>query len=226
MTKLIKFIPSTDNDADLRYVETPLSADKFIPEWWKKQPLDIGGKTFDRSSFKACVPFLDSLISGYMIYTNQDINVSLHLGKPLLEWQVTPDPLVFRASGITPPRPIGHHDYHFAWKIPFGYILPKGYSVLITHPLNRFDLPFTTVSGIVDNGVPWNGQFTFWIKENFEGIIPKGTPIAQMIPFKTENWKSERSDNLIQYAKDESHKKLTFAKGYYKKYIHGKKKFE
>jgi hypothetical protein len=29
------------------------------------------------------------------------------------------------------------------------------------------------------------------IKEGFEGLIPKGTPFMQMIPFKRDDWKSE-----------------------------------
>jgi hypothetical protein len=227
MSKLIKFIPITQNDKDLPFVEVPKPSSKFIPEWWKKQELETkGAKIFDNLSFKACVPFLDSLTSGYMIYTNQDIVVSLDNGSPYLSWQTSPEPASFRTLDQNLPVPFGHDNSHFAWKIHFGFQLPKGYSVLITHPLNRFDLPFTTVSGIVDEGVPWGGNFSFWINKNFEGIIPKGTPIAQMIPFRTESWKSERSDNLTEYAQNRLHEKLTIVSGYYKKFIHKKKKFE
>jgi hypothetical protein len=98
--------------------------------------------------------------------------------------------------------------------------------MLVTHPLNRFDLPFTTVSGIVDEGVPWGGNFSFWVNKGFQGVIPKGTPIAQIIPFKTESWKSEKSTYLVDYAKKRLHEKTTFVSGYYKKFIHKKKKFE
>ena len=34
----------------------------------------------------------------------------------------------------------------------------------------------------------------FFLKEGFEGIIPKGTPIAQIMPFKREPWNSEKED--------------------------------
>ena len=227
MSKLIKFIPNTPNDNDLPYVEIPISANKFIPDWWKKQELENKeGAIFDNLSFKACVPFLDSLTYGYMIYTNQDIVVSLDNDEPYLSWQTSPEPASFRTLHQNLPVPVGHSNLHFAWKIHFGVQLPKGYSMLITHPLNRFDLPFTTVSGIVDDGVPWGGNFSFWIKKGFYGIIPKSTPIAQIIPFKTESWKSEKSDDLIEYAKKRLHEKTTFASGYYKKFIHRKKKFE
>ena len=30
-----------------------------------------------------------------------------------------------------------------------------------------------------------------WIKQGFEGVIEKGTPMFQIIPFKREDWKAE-----------------------------------
>jgi hypothetical protein len=60
---------------------------------------------------------------------------------------------------------------------------------LITHPINRYDLPFTSVSGLADYDVyPLPGNVSFHIKEGFEGTIPAGTPIMQIIPIKREDW--------------------------------------
>jgi hypothetical protein len=36
-----------------------------------------------------------------------------------------------------------------------------------------------------------NTNHPFFIQEEFEGIIPKGTPYMQMIPIKRDSWKSE-----------------------------------
>jgi hypothetical protein len=36
--------------------------------------------------------------------------------------------------------------FHNLWIIE----APDGYAVLFTHPFNRFDLPFTTLTGLVD----------------------------------------------------------------------------
>jgi hypothetical protein len=64
--------------------------------------------------------------------------------------------------------------------------------VLLTHPLNREDLPFHVTSGIIDSDVFFNaGNIPFFIKEDFEGVIPKGTPIAQLIPIKRYDWKMQ-----------------------------------
>jgi len=88
------------------------------------------------------------------------------------------------------PAPNGFHDdLHFAFEAPYSFQLPKGYSFLVTHPLNRFDLPFVTTSAIVDADILFPaGQFPFFALKGFEGIIPRGTPIAQLIPFKREKW--------------------------------------
>jgi hypothetical protein len=74
-------------------------------------------------------------------------------------------------------------------------ITPSGYSLWITHPSQRYDLPFTTVTGFVDTDKFPNRLFLpFFLKDNFEGLIPEGTPIAQIIPIKREVWESEKSD--------------------------------
>jgi hypothetical protein len=95
---------------------------------------------------------------------------------------------------MTPP--IGYERNPYKFENKWVMETPPGYSCLITHPLNRFDLPFFTMSGIVDtdqyNFLPVN--LPFFLKEGFEGIIPKGTPIAQVIPFKREPWHSEKED--------------------------------
>jgi hypothetical protein len=88
--------------------------------------------------------------------------------------------------------PAGFSDQPFKFKNNWSIKTPKGYSALFVHPLNRGDLPFYTLSGFVDTddyNTPVN--FPFLIRADFEGIIPKGTPIAQVIPIKRESWTHE-----------------------------------
>ena len=59
--------------------------------------------------------------------------------------------------------------------------------MLFTHPLNRFDLPFTTLSGMVDCDLYRDSWIHFpahWHDMNFSGVLPKGTPIVQCLPVK------------------------------------------
>ena len=68
---------------------------------------------------------------------------------------------------------------------------PAGYSLLFTHPVNRRDLPFTTLTGLVDCDAFYNNPVLFparWHDVDFNGVLPKGTPVAQCLPVKRENW--------------------------------------
>ena len=68
--------------------------------------------------------------------------------------------------------------------------MDKGYSVLITHPFNRDDLPFRTLTGLVDVDLYKSNTIQFpaiWIDESFKGILKKGTPIAQCVPIKRDD---------------------------------------
>jgi len=77
--------------------------------------------------------------------------------------------------------------FHNLWTIE----APTGYSLLFTHPANRFDLPFTTLTGLVDCDRYQDAGIHFparWHDANFNGVLPKGTPVAQCFPVKRENW--------------------------------------
>src|SRR3546814_15744597 len=65
--------------------------------------------------------------------------------------------------------------------------LEDGWSLLYTHPLNRFDLPYRTITGLVDND-RYHDVFThipaLWTDPDFVGTLPAGTPIAQSVPIR------------------------------------------
>jgi hypothetical protein len=101
-----------------------------------------------------------------------------------------------------------------AWSIK----TPNGYSSLFTHPINRIDLPFYTLGGIVDTD-KWGeaGNHPFVFKNGWEGIIPKGTPYAQIIPFKRDNWESIIKPELHGYHEKNIRKRDSILRGWYKK---------
>jgi hypothetical protein len=52
-----------------------------------------------------------------------------------------------------------------------------------THPVNREDLPFRTISGLVDADRFHDGGINFpaiWTRPEFSGLLPAGTPVAQV----------------------------------------------
>ena len=102
--------------------------------------------------------------------------------------------------------PDGYHAEHFAWWADWAVELPEGYSALYTHPLNRFDLPFITTSGIVDNDkdhLP--GTMPFFFLKGVTGILRAGTPYAQIIPFKREHWQSDVNASLTREEMEAEH---------------------
>jgi hypothetical protein len=175
----------------------PAPMKSFVPEWYK----DSESTFLDKDSgemiagLKKCVPVLDGLVSGYAITLPHDVYVSRsESGELKLSWNLPDGVEDFIAErpvelGAKMPRPAGHYPNHMVWKGVWGVKTPKNWSLLVVHPLNRFDLPFTTYSAIMDSdkfSAP--GNIPFFIKENFEGLIPAGTPVAQLIPIKRERW--------------------------------------
>ena len=67
--------------------------------------------------------------------------------------------------------------------------LEAGYSLYVTHPANRYDLPFRTINGLVDADT-FNKVFVnfpaLWTDPGFKGVLAKGTPVAQCIAVKRE----------------------------------------
>lgn len=188
--KLVKFIPSHNVDKSWK---RPVPIKGLIPEWYTRAERYYKTPHGEEvPGLKTCAPFLDGLISGYALVTPEDIFVSRDSeGNLKLEWE-SKEPLVGERkgqTGTTIPRPAGHEDNHLIWPSQWGWKTPKGFSSLVTHPLNRFELPFTTMSAIVDSDVyPAWGNIPFFIKSGFEGVIPAGTPYAQIIPIKRESW--------------------------------------
>jgi hypothetical protein len=67
--------------------------------------------------------------------------------------------------------------------------MEEGWSLLVTHPLNRPDLPFRTIAGLVhaDRYVDTYVHFpAIWTDEQFKGVLPRGTPVAHCIPVRRD----------------------------------------
>lgn len=201
----------------------------FIPKWYKDAKKFETEKVSDRVTIKGCMPFLDSMLTGYAIRLPVDILVSYENNSTIMSWRDGEKKMVDTRSQLTMqniPIPVGYDEQVFTWHVTTILDIPKGYSALITHPLNRFDLPFTTTTGIVDSGILFDGSLPFFIKKGFEGIIEKGTPIAQVIPFKRESWKLEKDDSLKERAKEEKAVSQDIIFGWYRKNRWAVKNFE
>jgi hypothetical protein len=235
----ISFIPSLENFKDV-YI-APVPAITMVPEWYKS--LTLYGDTNDIKNLnpinhvgtdgtlvdtKKCMPMFDALTSGYYYLLEDDLHVSLNDdGFPTLTWKGDVM-LVDKRPTLQIPVPGNCHQLHFGFRMNWFYRTPPGHSVLVTHPMNRYDLPFYTLSGMVDSDI-WGLPvfFSFFLKRDFIGTIPKGTPIMQFIPFKRDEWEIEIKTDKKSIEEEEfkAEKRRTMVTGYYKEDVWQKKEY-
>jgi hypothetical protein len=186
---------------------SPIPASKNIPNWYKdldsytsklKEKVP-DGKGSTTGTIKRCMPVFDAIGSGYIITSYTDVFVSQKeeldennnvVKAPWYEWPSF-KALDFHPLEQAPSHPYKKDNFSYPkWINPWSIKTPPGYSVLIIQPVHR-DSVFTILPGVVDTdtySAPINFPFTF-NDPNFEGLIPAGTPIAQIIPFKRDDWK-------------------------------------
>jgi hypothetical protein len=197
MTK--KFIVRAETkDTELAGVP-PKPAVNTIAQWYKDLPIEkvrVGTDGLLNSKLKKCTPFLDAITAGYMVVLSDDVFVEYVNDIPNITWRgsrtiVSPH-TIEQTEGF--PTPSEYVPLPLKWQNEFAYELPKGYSLWCTHPANRLDLPFLTLTGFVDvDNYNLAVQFPFFLRKGFQGIIEAGTPIAQLIPVKRENWEITRA---------------------------------
>lgn len=167
----------------------PQPASRFVPEWFRKLPGVVNGV----ETIKKCIPFLDTMTSGYMIVLASDVYFD---GTGFQQVAKTEQVAKHITDQIqTLDIPAEYSTVPYKWINFFVTKTPKGYSTLFTHPLNRIELPFYSLSGMVETDkFPIPVNFPFFVKKDFVGIIPAGTPIIQAIPVKRDDWKSDVED--------------------------------
>jgi hypothetical protein len=199
----------------------------FIPDWYKEaKPAPVSFKDIVELpmplGFKACSPFLEALSTGYIVPLPVDIAIRQTPDGPHITWTKDVDYLSRRGNGLneTLPTPHGFSKNHYTWITHSMIKIPKGYSALFTHPLNRYDLPFLTLSGVVDGEFTMpNGNVPVFFSNTFEGLIPAGTPMFQVILFKTENWESEQDKDIMDHGLAMQRRSENYAYGWYRKNI-------
>jgi len=181
---IIKTLPGWYRNADRYHMDPKTGKPYEAPDGSGKMP-----------TFKACPAVFDVMGSGYAYKTPCDIEFfedgAGNIQARVLDTQYK-DFIQERMPMHQFVHPQGYHEKHFAWFSDWAVELPEGYSALYTQPMNRFELPFLTTSGIVDNDkVHLPGTMPFFILRGVNGVLPAGTPYAQIIPFKREHWESE-----------------------------------
>ena len=188
----------------------PFLASAGLPEWFREMPSKLDASTLgglEIRTLKHCPPFIDAMSSGLIIPLATDVEVKN--GEVSWDWS----PPIIEDAPIS-RSPVGVHLPEQATGTPlyaadrlilkftnfWTFEVEAGWRLLFTHPFNRPELPFKTLTGIVDCHGFKDGfvHFPALLTDGFEGVIPKGTPIAQVLPLP-----GEKVDLDIQTMKEE-----------------------
>jgi hypothetical protein len=173
------------------HLPKPFPARGALPEWLRAMPAKASSEIHGREirTVKQCPPFVDAMTYGVMIPLPCDVTVER--GAFSWAWDIpepaTPGhpraPLSFHVAAQFAGAPFARGEqaalkFNSFWTIE----LDEGWSLFATHPVNRDDLPFRLITGLVDADRFHDGGINFpavWTQPEFSGVLPKGTPVAQ-----------------------------------------------
>lgn len=199
--KKIKFI--AENEHFWHVKEKPVPASQLLPQWWK----DLKKYTSEEQKFKLspaanstvkqCFPTLDILNAGYIFTLPADVYVSTgEDNQPEIRWNVK-----YNVFDVWAPHQVS------SFEIPDGFSsrvfknthgwrieTPPGWSCFFSHPFGYQNLPFKSLPGVVDTDLLKSDiNIPLVFKEGWTGILEKGTPMFQVIPFERNSWQAEYS---------------------------------
>ena len=165
-----------------------------LPDWVRDMPRTAASDLHPAPvrTVKQCPPFIDAMLHGFVIPLVCDVHV--RGGVLSWDWDLPPP-----AAAHHPRAPVSFHSAAQMEGTPFrqgGQVIVKfnsfwtvmlepGWSLFAMHPVNRADLPFRLLTGLVEadrfNAVGLLFP-ALWLDPGFEGTLPRGTPIAQCFP--------------------------------------------
>jgi hypothetical protein len=164
----------------------PVPARQALPDWLRTMPRrafsDVHGE--EVRTVKQCPPFVDAMSQGFIIPLPCDVTVDA--GRLSWHWDIPPLAAGHHAPAQVEGTPFAQQDqvivkFNSFWTIE----LEAGWSLFATHPINRADLPFRLISGLVDADRFHDVGILFpavWLDAGFSGVLPRGMPVAQCIP--------------------------------------------
>lgn len=237
MSKKIKFVARSDWDYEVQ--PRPIPAYKLVPDWFRQATPYIPTSqdptgtrpTFVNEipafNFKKCTPMLDALVTGYVITVPVDTYIEYIDNQPYIRTKT-------RKTYFE-----NHNHRSVELDTPFGYsqqvvkfdngwipVTPKGYSVLVTSPFGYRNLPFLQVPAVIDSDKSFfEISLPLWVKFGNQEV-PKGTPLAVIVPFKREAWEAEFSIYDGDYRAYEERTYGATMFNHYKKKIWSRKEYK
>ena len=228
-------------------IEKPTPSLVKIPQSYKDMATHYDKNVFKNVTVKRCIPFLDALTIGYTI--NSPIEYLFEVSQKIIENKKTtyfqlkygenvPEHLQkFVGMGSHNLKQVSKElrsNYRTTDMIgklinPWAIKTPPGYSCIFTDPFNR-NLPFKIIDGVVDTdqyNLPIHFPF-YWTQDISikETLLPPGTPMALVIPFKRDDWKMKVEKNNHDEVAGNSLKLSKYIIDKYKRLFWKKKSFK
>lgn len=181
----IVIIPEDNRMDDFR----PYLGTQKLPSWWNLLPKGKG-------TLRRCQGTYDFIsLGGFVpLWTNVHIrpNITHH------HYDIKLDPIdgfQFRHDGFTPETstgcPIEKHKsletgQYIKLVTPWRFITPKGVSLMSLPVMHEPDANFSVIPGIVHTDYYHQINVVINVHSDKEFVIPAGTPIMQLIPFKRD----------------------------------------
>jgi hypothetical protein len=217
--------------SDLGVIAEPQPAKAVLPDWFRKiAPLDLEhvGARDSGITIKRCMPFLDALMTGWILPLAADVRLEIKDGGKTVDsgWEFdrtmvsNHSPHQVAGHPSLPRPPLKFHNY---WSIR----TPPGWSCLFVPPLNRPNGVFEAVAGIVDtDAYTAHIHFPFFpIGPDGVHIIEKGTPLVQVLPFRRRDaaLASEIRGETTEEAREREkvYRNTIAGQGWYRKFARG-----
>jgi hypothetical protein len=200
----MKIMFRAESKIDFEVCPRPVPTSQYLPEWWRKatpyepskndpegKKMKIRGRE-TTAMMKKCTPMLDLLTAGYIVPLWSDVLVEQDENNLNISWRVQKNVFdTHNPSDIAIPDGYKHQAKYMNYWLTK---LPKGYSMLVIPPIGYPNNPFRVMPAIVDyDTYPISLTPPCFVKEGFNGVVERGTPMMQLIPFKRDNWESEYS---------------------------------
>lgn len=160
---------------------------------------NVNGRSSLNPTLKRCLPVQDLLTAGYHILLPCDIFIEADHASGGKKF-VCPDQCPSMIAGSSTdqaggyPVPDGYDPMTYQWNQAWIVKTPPGWSCLFQHPAWHDHLPFRNLPKMVETDRHHDVvAFPFFLERGFTGLVPKGTPIAQVLPIRRHHTKAVHS---------------------------------
>jgi hypothetical protein len=169
----------------LQEIPHPYPASQQIPTWYKEMPMNWA----EGGTLKRCPPYFTAMAAGYIIPVPHDTR--LH---------VSENYEFFQSGKVNIFE--GHFKEQFAgapfsglrvlkFENPWIIVTPPEFVCLVTAPINRFDMPFIPLTGIIETGTYYKEvrmPVACTLGPGQSYVLRRGSPMIQVIPIRREAW--------------------------------------